>query len=229
MKEGKVGLPIAIVVSRHWHVPLCPPLRNDGTARIAARNDEPLPGRRPKDGKIGLAVAVVVPWYRNVPEGPPLRTDDTARIAARDDEPLPGRRPKDGEIGFAIAIVVSLHRDITLRAPPQLDGNARIAGGDDGPPSIRGLKHRYVRLLVSIKVATCARRGRLKCSDQVQPAMADIGADGHRMSQSGGGPCLVDVGLPIPQQSSGPRNEGRAEGGSPSSGVGAKRIGGNDG
>ena len=56
--------------------------------------------------------------------------------------------------------------------------------------------------------------------------MAHIGAYGHRMSHSGGGPCLVDVGSPIPQQSSGPRNEGRAEGGSPSGGVATKGISG---
>src|SRR5207302_270921 len=147
----------------------------------------------------------------------------SARVAARNHVPIAIRGPPDSEIRLPVAIVVSRHGNVSGYPPQLVERSARVAAGNDVPFASRGPTNAHVRLLISIKVDTCARRGRLKCSDQVQPAMAHIGADGHRMSQSGGGPCLVDVGLPTPQQSSGPRNEGRAEGGSPSGGVGAKR------
>ena len=48
------------------------------------------------------------------------------------------------------------------------------------------------------------------------------------MSYGGGGRRFIHARLLIPQKSSRSRNEGRAKGGAPSRGIGAKRIGGDD-
>jgi hypothetical protein len=65
--------------------------------------------------------------------------------------------------------------------------------------------------------------------DQVQPAVAHIGAYEYRTSYSSGDLQLIGGGLPIQQQRSPARNEGRTKGGSPSGRIGAERIGSNDG
>jgi hypothetical protein len=64
--------------------------------------------------------------------------------------------------------------------------------------------------------------------DQVQPAVAHIGAYEYGTSYSSGGLQLIGGGLPTQQQRSPARNEGRTKGGSPSGRIGAERIRSND-
>ena len=124
---------------------------------------------------------------RDIADRPPLVDDRRARVAAGNDVPIGSRGVKNGEIRLAIAIVVSGHGNVSGIPPLVDDRSARVAARNDVPIAIRGPKHGYVCLAISIKVVLCAPRG-VKCLDQVQPAMAHIGADGHRMSHSGRGP-----------------------------------------